>query len=46
MKFDARHRIRLTRDFFVSLAKTPLSMNVRELAAGFYSAYQPLNEKE
>jgi hypothetical protein len=46
MKFDARHRIRLTRDFFVSLANAPLKTNVRQLVAGFYSAYQPLNEEE
>jgi hypothetical protein len=44
MKFDVRRRIRLTRDFFVNLSKTPLSMKVQELVAGFFSAYQALNK--
>jgi hypothetical protein len=46
MKFDLRNRIRLARDFYLSLAVTPIGRAEQELVAGFYSAYQPLNSSE
>ena len=46
MKFDLRSRIRLARDFFLSLAVTPINRTEQELVAGFFSAYQPLNTRE
>jgi hypothetical protein len=46
MKFDLRNRIRLARDFFLSLAATPINRAEQELVAGFFSAYQPLNTSE
>jgi len=46
MKFDLRNRIRLARDFFLSLAVTPIIRAEQELVAGFFSAYQPLNTRE
>ena len=46
MKFDLRNRIRLARDFFLSLAVTPINRAEQELVAEFFSAYQPLNTRE
>jgi len=43
---DGRNRIRLARDFFLSLAVTRINRAEQELVAGFYSAYQPLNTSE
>ena len=46
MKFEAKDRIGLTRDFFLSLSIIPLDRAERELVAGFFSAYQRLNAQE
>ena len=43
MRFDPTNRIRLTRDFFVKLADTPVSGIVKRLVAGFFSEYQRLS---
>jgi hypothetical protein len=46
MKFEEGERIRLVRDFFVSLAAAPVKRTEQELVAGFFSAYQPLSRAE
>jgi hypothetical protein len=46
MRFDAKERISLARQFFVNLAATPVGREEQELVAGFFSAYQPLSEDE
>jgi hypothetical protein len=46
MKFDAKERIRLVRDFFLSLASSPVDRAEMALVAGFFSAYQPLDRRE
>ena len=46
MRFDVKQRIRLTRDFFVNLAAIRVGGKVKELVAGFFSAYQPLTADE
>ncbi len=46
MRFDEKERFTLVRDFFLNLAGTPVGRDAWELAAGFFSAYQPLNRDE
>ncbi len=46
MKFDAKQRMVLAREFFLSLASTPVSRAEQVLVAGFFSAYQPLDSRE
>jgi hypothetical protein len=46
MRFDASRRVSLTGDFLVRLAELPISKEVQQLVAGFFSAYQPLNRVE
>jgi len=46
MRFDATRRVRLTSDFFISLAEIPISHPDQQLVAGFFSAYQPLSHAE
>lgn len=46
MRADAKERISLARDFFISLAAAPVGHEERQLVAGFFSAYQPLSEGE
>jgi hypothetical protein len=46
MKFDAKERISLVRDFFLSLASSPVDRAEMALVAGFFSAYQPLDRRE
>jgi hypothetical protein len=42
MKSNVKERIRLARDFFLTLAGMPLKPREQELVAGYFSAYQPL----
>jgi hypothetical protein len=46
MKKSSKDTVRLTRDFFLSLAGTPINREDQELVAGFFSRYQPLTEAE
>jgi hypothetical protein len=46
MSFPRQDRVRLTRDLYVNLAIADIPADERELVLGFYSAYQPLTEKE
>ena len=46
MKRDPAGRVHLTRDFFLSLARTAIKRKDQELVAGFFSRYQPLNARE
>jgi hypothetical protein len=46
MKVDAKEKISLVRDFFLSLASSPVDRAEMELVAGFFSAYQPLARRE
>jgi hypothetical protein len=46
MKFDAKERISLVRDFFLSLASSPVDRAEMALVAGFFSAYQHLDRRE
>ena len=46
MRFEKKARIDLVRDFFLSLAVTPMSRSERELVAGFFSAYRRLDSQE
>ena len=46
MRFDKHRRMRLTKDFFLTLAMTPLQGKEKKLIAGFFSAYQPLSPRE
>ena len=46
MRFDAKDRISLAREFFVNLAAAAVDREEQELVAGFFSAYQPLSEGE
>ena len=41
-----KERINLVRDFFLSLAVTPMSSKERELVAGFFSSYRRLDSGE
>jgi hypothetical protein len=42
----AEDKIRIVADFFVSLATTEAGDREKELVSGFFSFYQPLDEKE
>ena len=46
MKADPQDRVRLTRDFFLSLARTRINRKEKDLVAGFFSRYQPLSGQE
>lgn len=46
MKRDPAERVRLTRNFFLSLAQTAIRRKDQELVAGFFSRYQPLTDQE
>ncbi len=46
MKIPAEDKIRIVADFFVSLASTEAGDREKELVSGFFSVYQPLDEKE
>jgi hypothetical protein len=46
MRFDPSRRVRLTRDFFISLASISLNHEDLQLVAGFFSGYQPLSDGE
>jgi predicted transposase/invertase (TIGR01784 family) len=46
MKADPRDRVSLTRDFFLSLARTKIGREEKDLVAGFFSKYQPLSGQE
>ncbi len=46
MKIRAEERIRIARDFSISLASTAADAKQKELASGFFFAYQRLSEKE
>jgi predicted transposase YdaD len=46
MKMDPQGRIPLTRDFFLSLARTKIRREDQELVAGFFFRYQPLSDRE
>jgi hypothetical protein len=46
MKFDARKRVSLTRDFFIRLAETAVDQEDKLLAAGFFSRYQRLTRRQ
>jgi hypothetical protein len=46
MKFDAKERISLVRDFFLSLASSPVDRAEMALVAGFFSACQSLDRRE
>jgi hypothetical protein len=43
MKADPRDRVSLTRDLFISLARTKIRREEKDLVAGFFSNYQPLS---
>ena len=43
---DPQGRIPLTRDFFLSLARTKIRREDQELVAGFFFRYQPLSDRE
>jgi hypothetical protein len=46
MKIRPGTRLEFVREFFISLATTEADDSEKELAAGFFSAYQPLRRKE
>ncbi len=46
MRFNTKQRLRLTLRFFLSLTATRVEKKVKELAIGFFSAYQPLSREE
>jgi hypothetical protein len=46
MRFDVKRRVQLTRDFFLNLAAMPIGRKLKELVAGFFSAYQLLDTDE
>lgn len=46
MRFDAKERYSLVRDFFINLAAVSVDREEQELVAGFFSAYQPLSREE
>ena len=46
MKRGPAGRVPLTRDFFISLARTAVVRKDQELVAGFFSRYQPLSAQE
>ena len=46
MKTDPAGRVPLTRDFFISLARTAATRKDQELVAGFFSRYHPLTAWE
>jgi hypothetical protein len=46
MKFDATRRVGLIKEFFMSLAETPIAREDQLLVAGFFSAYQCLRPAE
>jgi predicted transposase/invertase (TIGR01784 family) len=46
MKSDPQGRVHLTRDFFLSLARTKIRREEKDLVAGFFSRYQPLSGQE
>jgi hypothetical protein len=46
MKIRAEDKIRIVADFFSSLATAETGDREKELVSGFFSAYQPLDEKE
>ena len=46
MKRNPQESVRLTRDFFVSLATTAIRRKDRQLVAGFFSRYQPLTTEQ
>jgi flagellar biosynthesis/type III secretory pathway protein FliH len=46
MKTDPQNRVSLARDFFLSLARTKIEREEKDLVAGFFSSYQPLSSQE
>jgi flagellar biosynthesis/type III secretory pathway protein FliH len=46
MKIRAEDKIRIVADFFASLAAAEAGDREKELVSGFFSVYQPLDEKE
>ena len=46
MTIRSEQRIRIVRDFFVSLASTEADEKEKELVSGFFLAYQPLSAEE
>jgi hypothetical protein len=46
MKFEPKRRMRLTRDFFLTLATMPLKPREQKLVAGFFSAYHPMDSRQ
>jgi hypothetical protein len=46
MRIQPEEKMRIVRDFFISLASTEAGDAEKELVSGFFSAYQPLTRKE
>jgi hypothetical protein len=46
MKMNPHDRVSMARDFFLSLARTKIRREEKDLVAGFFSRYQPLSTQE
>ena len=46
MKMDPNDRVFLARDFFLSLARTTIGREEKDLVAGFFSSYHQLSGQE